>query len=224
MAYLPGMEHEARKPERSQWFTDPKLARAVWLWANRYEQAVSVLEPAAGHGALIKPIYELPMQCRLVTAIDIDRACVDVLEQFAGRARQRSGSWAVIEGDFLEECLTPLYLVESRTWSNHYDLMLTNPPYEDGKAEEFILRGLRVAKRVVGIFKASIQHGQERFHALWSQAVVTREVKLARRPSFGVGESGAEGGKTDFVVLEIVESPIQGGSGFERSVRTETWP
>lgn len=27
--YLPGLEHEERKPERSQWFTDPKLARAV---------------------------------------------------------------------------------------------------------------------------------------------------------------------------------------------------
>lgn len=216
--YLPGMEHEQRKPERSQWFTDPKLARAVWQWANRYEDAATVLEPAAGHGALIKPIYEQPMQCRHVTAIDIDSNCIEVLDQFAGRARQRAGQWDVVRADFLAEP------AEWTSCAHEFDLALMNPPYEDGKAEEFILRALRLAHRVVGIFKASIQHGHERFHDLWSKAVVTREVKLARRPSFGIGESGSEGGKTDFVVLEIVEAPMLGASGFERCIRSETWP
>jgi len=209
------MESERRDLSKSQWFTDPKLARAVWLWANRYEQAESVLEPAAGHGALIRPIYELPMRCAHVMAVDIDHGCVTALHQLAGRARQRHGVWQVFEADFLD------------LWTEltvRFDLVFMNPPYEDGKAEEFILRGLRVGRRVVGIFKASIQHGYERFTGLWSQAVVTREVKLARRPSFGIGASGSKGGETDFVVLEIVGAPMQGASGFERLVRTETWP
>jgi predicted RNA methylase len=215
---LPGMESETRDMSRSQWFTDPKLAHAVWLWANRYHEAESVLEPAAGHGALIKPIYELPMQCSRVTAIDIDPSCVDVLEQFAGRARQRDGAWNVYRANFLA---SP---AEFTVVTNEYDLVLMNPPYEDGQAEEFILRALQIAWRVVGIFKASIQHGHKRFHGLWSKAVVTREVKLARRPSFGIGKSGSEGGKTDFVVLEIVAALKHGDASGERIIRTETWP
>jgi predicted RNA methylase len=199
----------------SQWFTDPKLAREVWRWANRYELAESVLEPAAGHGALIRPIYELPMQCKRVMAVDIDATCCEVLKGVAGRALQRFGTWSVMQADFLDERLT---------FVDRFDLAFMNPPYEDGKAEAFVLRSLRVAKRVVGIFKASIQHGHERFHGLWSEAMVTREVKLARRPSFGIGASGSEGGKTDFVVLEIVEAPMFGASAFERFVRVETWP
>jgi predicted RNA methylase len=218
--FLPGMEHEQRKPELSQWFTDPKLARSVWLWANRHERAKSVIEPSAGHGALIRPIFENPMECFLVTAVDVDPRCVAVLQQLVHQVSQaQRGLWCAVQQDFLADA----------NWdepgpNDPFDLCLMNPPYEDGKAEEFILRALGVAKRVVGIFKASIQHGQERFQTLWSRAVVTREVKLARRPSFGIGASGSEGGKTDFVVLEIVDAPIHAASAYERLVRTETWP
>lgn len=218
MTYLPEMEPEERDLQRSQWFTDPDLARSVWAWANRYDEPESVLEPAAGHGALIKPIYELPIQCRHVTAIDIDPSCIEVLDRVAGRARQRLGTWDVVRADFLA------HPAEWTAVAHAYDLALLNPPYEDGQAERFILRALEVAHRVVGIFKASIQHGHKRYKMLWSNAVVTRQVVLARRPSFGIGKSGSEGGKTDFVVLEIVAAPMQGGSGFERMVRTETWP
>jgi predicted RNA methylase len=216
--YLPGMEAEARNLELSQWFTDPKLARSVWTWANRYERAASVLEPSAGQGALLTPIYEYPCECREVVAVEIDAAHIDRLEVLAHRGSERAGhQWHVVTGDFLT-----LYYSRGPV----FDLALMNPPYEDGQAEAFILHALRVCRRVVGIFKASILFGQERYRTLWSDVTTTREVRLAARPSFGLGESGGAGGKTDFVVLELVSKPPneQGYTSWERTVRVETWP
>lgn len=217
LTYLPGMETEQRNAELSQWYTEPKLAAAVWQWANRYEQPVSVLEPAAGRGALIKPIAVHPYQCREVVAIDIDPVNCRTLRLVARGGDRPGQSWHVRHQDFLRAYCTPLD-------GPMFDLGLTNPPYEDGRAEAFVLHALTVCKRVVGIFKAAILFGDERYRTLWAQAVTTREVRLATRPSFGIGASGSKGGMTDFVVLEIVRRPPHEQAARERGVLVETWP
>jgi predicted RNA methylase len=208
-AYLPGMESEARDPALSQWFTDPALAERVWRWANRSCSPRSVLEPSCGAGALLRPIAHQPHDCERVMALDIDRRMVAATqgwidEQVGSRIR-----WTTARADFLASPVLP-----------NFDLVLMNPPYEDGQAEAFVLHALEFAPRVVGIFKAAIQHGAERFERLWSRAVVTREVRLARRPSFGRGTSGSKQGETDFVVLEVQ----RGNSHGPHAVLREMWP
>jgi predicted RNA methylase len=219
--YLPGMEHERRKPELSQWFTPPRLAARVWSWANRHMKAKHVLEPAAGQGALIKPIYANPRECTRVVATDIDSSNVGILDILVQRANERPDrtvgeGWCAKHGDFLR-----MYRGVRPEAFPLFDLALMNPPYEDGQAEQFILHALTVSSRVVGIFKASILFGQERHRTLWQQAFVLREARLMSRPSFGRGDS-SDSAKSDFVVLEIRSG--ESGAMQERCVLTENWP
>lgn len=216
-AFLPGMESEQRKPELSQWYTDPKLAKRVWAWANQYRKPSSVLEPAAGQGALIKPIFAAPLECKHVVAVELDDSNVQVLRQRAidagWRQRDSNPHCEVIREDFLRMYGPP------RIGGLLFDLALMNPPYEEGRAEAFILHALTICDRVVGIFKASILHGVERSESLWSKCHTMREVRLIGRPTFGRGTTG-ESGKTDFVVLEIHSGPTHK----ERCVLTQNWP
>jgi len=214
-AYLPGMESEQRQPELSQWYTDPRLATKLWAWANRYRPAAYVLEPAAGRGALIKPIIVEPRECQAVEAVELDGRNAEVLEQLMWAGRRTRMLRSVLRGDFLA-----MRWARDELGCLPFDLALMNPPYEDGRAEAFILHALTVSERVCGIFKASILHGAERQRTLWSKCHTMREVRLMRRPSFGQGASGSEGGKTDFVVLEI----HSGATTRERFVQTENWP
>jgi predicted RNA methylase len=218
-AYLPGLEHEQRLPELSQWHTDPRLARKLWRWANRYERPRTVLEPAAGHGALIRPILEEPFDCSNVVMLDVDPRCMGPLEELCARAT------ASCRGLYVEsQCMDFLERGRSLFGNQRFDLALENPPYEEGRAEEFILRSLDVAERVVGIFKASLHHSASRYRMLWSRARVTREAKLATRPSFGRGESGTKQGETDFVALEIKRLDANEDMTAERWILSEHWP
>lgn len=214
-AYLPGMEHEERLPELSQWYTDPRLARAVWRWANRHEHPSSVLEPAAGHGALVRPLVDERYHAHTVVLYDIDPRATAVCETLCSRQREAGWTWIAETTNFLEP---------DRGRFARFDLGLMNPPYEEGQAEEFVLHALEVCERVVGIFKASLHHTASRYRMLWSRAKVTREVKLATRPSFGIGASGAKAGETDFVVLEIRKLAPGEDMASERWCRTEYWP
>lgn len=217
--WLPGMENEQRKPELSQWYTPPMLAEQVWRWANKYKQPRIVCEPSAGRGALIRPILETPHHCIELLAVEIDPDNLSAIRRVMAHYERRGVHTSLDCGDYLTR-----YRNSALRRERVFDLTLMNPPYEDGKAEEFILHATAISTRVVGIFKASILHGVERYQKLWRECVTTREVRLAGRPSFGVGESGSDGGKTDFVVLEICRRPELELPWAERTVRVEHWP
>lgn len=223
--YLPGLEHEAHYPHLSdadrqyalsQWHTEPRLARRVWHWANKYEQPRNVLEPSVGHGALVRPILEDPYACTDVLLVDVDPRAITVCQELVERAKARGLSWNTECVDFLERR-------RSVHVSDLFDLVLMNPPYEDGAAEVFVMHALAISQRVVGVFKSSMHHGLSRFRMLWSRARVTREVKLATRPSFGRGESGSKTGETDYVVLEIKRLQPHEDMAAERWTLTEHW-
>lgn len=202
--FLPTMESEHRNHSLSAWFTPPRLAERVWNWCPPATR--SVLEPAAGEGALIKPIIRNPRAVEHIIAIDIDEANAFKLRALWERD---SHFLEVACGDFM-----------AWPWGlplrARFDLALMNSPYEDGQAEAFILHALKFAPCVIGIFKASIVHGQTRARELWCDVAITRGVRLASRPSFGAGASG-DSAKSDFVVLELVrrDGPMRAGA--------ETW-
>lgn len=187
---LPGMEGEARSRSLSQFYTPPKLARRVWHWIGEDPTLKTdvVCEPAAGRGALILPMLLSTPRPRAIYAFDIDPANCDYM-------RDGSAGAAPEVQIFCDNFLT--HTEEPPDWGA--DLVLQNPPFEDGGMVDFIFAALIVAPVTVGIFPASIVYGQGRFDQLWRHIDIERGVWLSERPDFG-GEFGA---KTDFVVLQL---------------------
>lgn len=180
----------------SQFFTPPELAQRVVEWALKNEgwdwvangKCVRVLEPSAGNGALVRPLVAAGAE---VVAYEIDqRYHADLL---------KAGAVQVYGNDFTESC--------DHNDDYRFDLCVMNPPYEDGMDVKFILNALQFAPRVVGIFKADIWHGVDRYDELWSQVRPTRELKLKRR-WFKNPQTG-KGGETNYVALELEKrSPL----------------
>jgi len=204
-----------KRAEWSQWYTPPWLAAALWEWASRGDRPVrSVIEPSSGEGALILPILADPRGCMAITCVDIDQDNVRKLAKVC-RDRQVPAGLVITahHGDFM--------CGKSTNAGALFDLCLMNPPYENGQAEDFILHALTMARRVCGIFKASILHGQGRYDTLWQHAQTTREVRLKKRPSFGKSSRGTTSPKNDYVALEIVLRTADAPS--ERMVEVESW-
>ena len=188
--YLPGMETERRKPELSQWYTPPDLARRIAEWAvESWDKArdMRVLEPTAGRGALVDALLE--QDCvEIIDAIELDDQNYEHLKRrYAGNPRVR-----VFQGDFLQ--IRPHELPH-----DVYDLAVQNTPFEAGQTEAFITHSLRMCERVVAHGPLTTLAGQDRKRSLWDQVSLPRMVIHSARPSYGDG-----GGKTDMATFDIV--------------------
>jgi len=201
---IPGTNRDVSK---SQWFSPPELAQRVVEWAGVRAQAevdmyrpMRVLEPSAGNGALVRPLVAAGAE---VCAIELD-------ERYSSDLRCALGSWNPLfcPSDFL-------------SWGAGiafgYDLVVMNPPYEDGLDVTFILHALKFAPRVVGIFRSQILHGKARKRELWTKVRPTRIAFLSERPDFG----GDYGAMSDFVVLELV--PLHAGDTPGPVWATQEW-
>lgn len=186
-AYMPGFEAEERKPELSQWYTQPELAERMWRWAWR-PGIRRVLEPSAGSGNLIAPIVasralEFPFN---QPNFDVHAMEIDPTKAVALRAR--FPGITVFCGDFLK---VPSHGIA-------YDLVEMNPPYEDGQDVEHIDHALNFAPRVVALVLHQILFAQSRRPFWTERARILRGVRLSKRPKFG-----PEGGERDFVIVEL---------------------
>lgn len=171
----------------SQWLTPPELAQRVVEWAGPPISPFKewrVLEPSAGNGALVRPLLAAGAQ---VCAVELDTRYFDALVELNPSGR-------VIAGNFLK--LEP----DDAMQLGRFDLVVTNPPYEEGQDVQFILHALKFAPRVVGIFRSALLHGATRKRELWSQVRPTRLAFLSERPKFGEGN----GARSDFMVAELV--------------------
>jgi predicted RNA methylase len=204
---LPGMESEMRRRDLSQFYTPGPVARHMAKWA-RVEDGATIVEPAAGRGALILGIDDLRVGTR-VWAWDIDAMNCAALMMLRPRQLERVSLEEVNHGDFLAYNLP----------AGSFDLALMNPPYEDGQDVRFIERGLDCSERVVGIFQSRIVHSQGRADC-WRHTDITRMAILASRPHFG----GPHSAKTDFVVLELVRRSRARLQGEATPAALEWWP
>jgi predicted RNA methylase len=202
MSQLEMIPGTTRDTGLSQWFTPPELAAKVvewalqgqsWAWnepSSKFEgrtRPLRVLEPSAGNGALVRPAAAAGAE---VMAVELDG-------RYADELRSSGAAWHWLEQDFLK--LDPAAF-------NPFDLVLQNPPYEDGQDVKFILHALKFAPRVVGIFRADIWYGVERYDELWSQVRPTRVLNLKRR-WFKNPQTG-KGGETNYVCLELVKRGV----------------
>lgn len=188
-------------PSRSQWFTDPKLARELVGLASsllddarRRRYAVRVLEPSAGRGNLVRAILERCPHAGVV-AVDVDprwRADLESVDPMRVRVE-------IV--DYLERPAP----------ARRYDLAVTNPPFDDGEEADHLAKMLDEAERIAALLPARSLHGRARYERIWRRFDPTnpardwwirQRVNLISRPKFGPG-----GGSDEIVLLDLRRVP-----------------
>ena len=191
------------RPELSQWHTPQTIARRLARWVPK---SVRVLEPACGSGNLISALVENGHDPALIIGVELDQA-------WAQHARDRFARTGVliVDGDFLK--LAPLY-------SDHADIVLMNPPFEDGGHVAFVERALEISDVVIGVFPVTIEFGAERDRDFWAKkAKVVRRARVPNRVKYG----GAYSANFETVALEIVRRDKPRAADEVLTVREEVW-
>jgi hypothetical protein len=171
-----------RNEDLDQWFTSPKIAQAFVDWC-RVEPGTHVLEPAAGGGALVKPLLAAGAK---VDAYEIDPAWAAYLR----REVPDPELYVNKPSDFLGEPFPRA----------SYSLAVMNPPLSDGLDGVFLARvGRYWARRTCSIIQTRTFHSQKRREEVWDLVKVQRVQHLSARPSFGRGSPAG-----DFSFVEVV--------------------
>lgn len=200
--YLGGMEAEERNLGLSQLFTPPPTAKRIAHFAlsafPKSSAGSLVLEPSCGHGALMKALKGYTHRKISVVGVDIDRLCVAVCE----RAFPDD---VVLCRDFLT--VDPKELPK-------FAAVVTNPPYEDGKAEAHIMHALNFAPRVIAHVPLTTLESAGRLERMWRHVDILRMAVCASRPKYE-----GDGGKTAQCTLDV-----QRKSGKSPKVELSWWP
>ncbi len=184
----------------SQWYTNPIVAKRIIDWVlESHPWVQTVLEPAAGEGALIRPLLQANDQVK-VKAYEIDAKNVEKLETLGDRV-------TVFHANFLIASVPEA------------DITIMNPPYECEQDVRFILRSLEATTTVIGLFRSTIYHGVNRWNMLWRDVNIVREVKFVERPSFG----GKYSLMQDFVVLELEKREKKRERGEKQPIASVEW-
>lgn len=164
----------------AQWFTPPRLGHLLWTRMDP-RPGLRVLEPAAGRGALVRPMLGRFMP-RAIVAYDIDPKLTVELRRIRGPITVRLG-------DFLLD-RSP----------GRFDLAVMNPPYEDDRDVAFLTRALELAPRVIGIFRSDFLHGVNRWNDVWRHVDIIQAACLVGRPRFSESPGSS---MSDFVALHL---------------------
>lgn len=120
----------SKKQDLQAFYTSAEIAELVVdglpQWTPEAMRKLRVLEPSAGHGALLKPLLAAGVWSTNVTCYDIDEEAVAVLNGLGFRAQAR---------DFLEVLDPALVCV--------FDAVVMNPPFTKGQAVAHVTHALR---------------------------------------------------------------------------------
>ena len=204
MTLLPGVdpfpsEPEARVRASSAWYTPPEVAaRLAGLSAVAARRQWHVLEPSAGHGALIKPMLA-EFAPAAIDAVDADaRSCQALHDLFSLPPANVQIPIHVERCDYLSRPAprTP------------YDLAVLNPPYEGGQDSAFVAKCMDESLRVVALLRLAMLESQRAHDRVWSR-VEAGEWRLLElhpfksRPVFLAGGEESGGGKTAFMAIKM---------------------
>jgi len=197
----------------SAWYTPPDaaavVARMAYSAALRRPEVAGVepwriLEPAAGHGALIDALVgELaPSRETIVDAVELDSHAAVVLAD-------KALSWPCRARVHLDDYL------ERPAPARPYDLAVMNPPYEGGLDSLFLRKAMDESLRVVALVRLALLESQRSYERVWSRLDGEwRLIELrpfVQRPVFAAPSSRACGGKTAFCALKL--SRVRGERG-----------
>lgn len=177
------MRHELDFYETPSWTVDALLDRLN----GKLEKVSSILDPAAGNGALIRGIND----CR-ITAIDIDARHRRQLELITPDV------WI---GDFLETSVGTIGV---------HDMIICNPPYN--YAEAFVRHamghdGKKEWFAPVGYFLLRLNFLASKGRKFWMREKKPNVYVLSKRPSF-TGDGRTDG--TEYAWFEFKITPTEG--------------
>lgn len=165
-------------PDRSlsQWWTPPELADRIARWAipsagHQLIESITVLEPSAGTGSLVRAIYDCAPNAT-VLAFDVDPRCVESLRALRDRLRTER----IVVGS--------ANLAEDYDEMPHAHLVVQNPPFESGQTERHIIAAHRLAPVVVTHCPLTTLAGQRRKAELWGRYSPVGIVIHSRRPRY----------------------------------------
>lgn len=161
----------------SQWHTSAPLVRRVVhsLVGAHWLSGKHVVEPSAGAGAFVDALLEVVGEFGRVTAVEFDPAWAAHLRvRYADEPRV-----TVVEADYLATRIA-------------CDIVIGNPPYEDGLDCAFMAAALDDAGRFAFVLQTRVLHGREREERVWSRACVRDQGVCVGRPSFGGGAAKGE--------------------------------
>jgi hypothetical protein len=161
-----------------QYFTHPGIARRVVEWTHRrHPTARTFIEPAAGRGALVRPLLDLSPSV-FVGAWEIDPRMFAVLDDLDTRCNAHCG-------DFLAADLGVL----------GWDGSVMNTPYHDNLDALIARRVLDHCRFAVAIMRSAARHTLQKWDVLWRWVDVTGEINFVERPW--------PGAKTDYTVFDM---------------------
>lgn len=198
-----GLSKRTRK--LSQYYTPAPLAEQLASFALRCcPNARSVLEPSAGRGALVSALLARDPTLQ-VTCVDLDVANAQhLLSEFP--------NVLVASGDFLK--FKPV---------QRFDLVVMNPPFENGAVAEHMLHALELSESVVCHCPLTTLSGQDRRATLWSLCEPRAIAVCSARPRYIAG-----GGKTDMCTIYVRGGGAAGAATRDpsepSSLLAEFWP
>lgn len=189
---LPGVDalppQHLRQRALSQWFTPADVAERM-VAPSRHLSHARVLEPSAGHGALVSAVLSA-MRFVAVDACELDP---EVASRIPHDPRVR-----VDVCDYLTRAAP----------TQPYDLAVMNPPYEDGMDGAFLEKAMRECLRITALIRIAALCGKDRYERVWRH-VDRGEWRcvglhpIVARPSFLASGEASESAKSDFVCVRL---------------------
>ena len=175
---------EAEELEISGYFPTPSDTALQVARLAQLEPGVRVLEPEAGHGALVAAVAEVEPGAQ-VDAVEVNHQLVEKL---------RDAGVAVVARDLLDPSFQPGTL---------YDRIVMNPPFEEGQSITHVLRAwefLKPGGRLVAVMPESIAYRTDRKHTTFRQWLADRGAEDVDLPAQRYGR--AQSIKTRIYVVD----------------------